>query len=131
LGGASDIAETGELSSWWIKGILTPRFAPKSWRSTHFISNFLKISPSRYGMIKRYVDSLSKWVRNGVQHHNHASDVFDQLALFRQDMSELDEQLKAEMALNPPPPKVVDPAVKAKKVEDFASRFSQAESKTK
>jgi hypothetical protein len=131
LGGASDIAETGELSSWWIKGILTPRFAPKKLSSTHFISNFLKISPSRYGMIKRYVDSLSKWVRNGVQHHNHASDVFDQLALFRQDMSELDEQLKAEMALNPPPPKVVDPAVKAKKVEDFASRFSQAESKTK
>ena len=62
----------------------------------------------RYGQIRRYVDSLSKWVRTGVQHHNNCTDVFDQLKMFSKDMVEQDQKYKEEMeklkALEPPPP---------------------------
>ena len=62
---------------------------------------------ARYGQITRYVNSLSKWVRNGVQHHNNSQQVFDQLKMFREDMTELDQEYQAEFerlkALEPPP----------------------------
>ena len=69
----------------------------------------------RYGQIRRYVNSLSKWVRNDVQHHSNCNDVFDQLRMFSEEMAELDQKYEVEMekikALEPhvpppPPPKV-------------------------
>ena len=46
----------------------------------------------RYGTNKRYVDSLSKWVRNGVNHHNNYQDVLNELSVFKTEMAELDYQ---------------------------------------
>lgn len=56
----------------------------------------------RYGMINRYVGSLSKWVRSGVCHYNNCQNVLDQLQNFSQEMTLLDEEFK----LKSPPPEV-------------------------
>ena len=52
----------------------------------------------RYCTNKGYVNSLSKWVRTGVQHNNNCSDVMDQLTTFQEDMVEMDLKHKEEIA---------------------------------
>ena len=52
----------------------------------------------RYSSIKRYVDSLSKWVRTGVQHNRNCQDVMAQLSFFQEEMNEMDRNHKDEIA---------------------------------
>ena len=52
----------------------------------------------RYRCNPRYVNSLSKWVRNDVRHFNNCKNALFQLNNFCQGMSERDEKLKEEMA---------------------------------
>ena len=63
----------------------------------------------RYGTIKRYVNSLSKWVRNGVNHHNNYHDVLNELSVFKTEMAELDykpEVIPESPSMNPEVKKV-------------------------
>ncbi len=49
----------------------------------------------RFGINRRYVEALSKWVRKGVVHYNNCHDAFDSLTTFKDEMEEMDRQLKA------------------------------------
>ena len=79
----------------------------------------------RYGFNPRYVNSLSKWVRNGVRHHNNCENVLFELNDFCQEMGERDEKLREEMAklkaFQPPLPKT-EPKVEQKPVETKPSQ---------
>ena len=78
----------------------------------------------RYAMNRRYVDSLSKWVRNGVTHYNNCQDVLTQLTQFRQDMRGLDQEYLEERAkkkIMEPPVEMSQPS-RSKQSKNFNKR---------
>ena len=77
----------------------------------------------RYGTNRRYVDSLSKWVRNGVTHHTNCSDVLSELAIFKNEMAELD--YKPEVIPFSPVQKVEPKKIENKnqKLQDLKNKF--------
>lgn len=91
---------------------------------------------SRYSNIQRYVESLSKWVRNGVHHHHNCKDVLEELTHFSKEMEEMDQQYKEEMKkLQPkikaePEVKPAPPAILAEVFEKARIKGGKNERKT-